>query len=71
MYSSTTLLDIPVLYMYNCEKNPNSFILFVWGGGGCSSTKLNIRESREIFERGCRAAGGCRTYSSLVTTVNE
>ena len=59
MYSSTTLLDIPVLYlyMYNCEKN-NSFIYFYLGGG-----VLHIRESREIFERGCRAAGGCRTYS--------
>ena len=45
------------------NKQFNSIQLNFGGGGGCSSTKLHIRESREIFERGCRAAGGCRTYS--------
>ena len=64
MYSSTTLLDIvldiPVLYMYNCEKKTT--VIFFFGGGGVQALSCISGNLEKFFERGCRAAGGCRTY---------
>ena len=68
MYSTTTLLDIPVLYMYinvQLRKKKQQFFFFFWGGGAVQAGNQ---------EQNLKGVQGCRELShlqSLVTTVNE
>ena len=61
---NATLLDIPVLYMYNSEKKQQGFFFF-WGGGGGFQAQSFISGNLEKFLKG---GGGLQGVVALTVS---